>query len=68
MLIALPFAPHFLKGVIRERDREREREKEEEEKEKGKKKEKENEKEKVVIVKGFSCFSWLQDHLRKSLL
>ena len=30
MLIALPFAPHFLKGVIRERDREREREKERE--------------------------------------
>jgi hypothetical protein len=51
MLIALPFAPHFLKGVIRERDREREREGRGRERERERKKERERERER----KGCYC-------------
>ena len=47
MLIALPFAPHFLKGVIRERDRERER--------KGRGRERERKKERERERKGCYC-------------
>jgi hypothetical protein len=55
MLIALPFAPHFLKGVIRERDREREREGRGRERERERERERKKERERERERKGCYC-------------